>query len=836
LSATSTAGSVADYTLSCSTAPGQSGVVSGISLSFFLSSSILNTGGWSLIQGANTYAGTLAADNEVTFTGVSYDLSQPAVTFQLQSVQVNPSASVPGTQYDEIVSVSGTTALTVNQPAQGVLVAQNGQATQVVLHNFQTPPKGANPHAGVIRDSAGNLYGTTQGGGASGAGVVFKLSPSGKETVLYSFSGGPDGSGPVADVIRDSAGNLYGTTQFGGTGAGVVYQLDSAGHETVLYTFTGGADGCQPTAGVIRDSAGNLYGTTQFCGNGGAGVIYQLNSSGHETVLHTFTGGADGGGPIAGLIRDSAGNLFGTTSTGGTGAGVVFQLDSTNHEKVLYTFTGGADGGRPYAGVIQDSAGNLYGTANSGGSGAGVVFKLDKTHHQTVLYSFTGGPDGGLPYAGVIHDSAGNLYGTTTFGAEGAGVVFKLDTTGHETVLYSFANGTDGGNPYGGVIRDSAGDLYGTTAGGPFNAGGVFKLDTTGRETVLYSFPSGSDGENPFAGVVRDSASNLYGTTYYGGPSDRGIVFKVDATGHETVLYSFTGGADGGYPFAGVILDSTGNLYGTASSGGIGAGVLFRLDTTGNETVLYSFTGGADGGKPQAGVIRDSAGNLYGTTYFGGTSGWGVVFKLDTTGHETALYSFTGGADGGNPYAGVIRDSAGNLYGTALYGGSSNGGVVFKVDTAGHETVLYSFTGGADGGNPYSGVIRDSAGNLVGTTQNGGAAPGQGVVYLVDTTGHQTVLYSFKGGADGEGPEGGVIRDPNTGSLYGTTQGGGAFGRGVVYELTTGHETVLYSFTGDTAGGGPTAGLIRDSAGDLYGTTQGGGKKGGGVVFKLKPH
>jgi uncharacterized repeat protein (TIGR03803 family) len=264
--------------------------------------------------------------------------------------------------------------------------------------------------------------------------------------------------------------------------------------------------------------------------------------------------------------------------------------------------------------------------------------------------------------------------------------------------------------------------------------------------------------------------------------------------------------------------------------------VVFKLDTTGNETVLYSFTGSADGGGPTAGLIFDSAGNLYGTGSYGGPSGGGVVFKLDTSGHETVLYSFTGGADGGVPYASVIRDSAGNLYGTTINGGSSAHGVVFKVDTTGHETVLYSFTGGADGGDPFSGVIRDSAGNLVGTTLRGGVAPGLGVVYLVDTKGNETVLYSFKGGADGKAPAAGVIRDPNTGSLYGTTSAGGAFGQGVVYELTADNETVLYSFTGGADGGDPIASLIRDSAGDLYGTTTAGGKRGGGVLFKLKPH
>jgi uncharacterized repeat protein (TIGR03803 family) len=264
----------------------------------------------------------------------------------------------------------------------------------------------------------------------------------------------------------------------------------------------------------------------------------------------------------------------------------------------------------------------------------------------------------------------------------------------------------------------------------------VFKLDTTGTETVLYSFTGGADGAYPGAGVIQDSAGNLYGTTYEGGASESGVVFKLDTTGTETVLYSFTGGADGGNPEAGVIRDSAGNLYGTTPFGGVsgvcyaGCGVVFKLDTSGTETVLYSFTGGADGGSPNAGVIRDSAGNLYGTTPIGGASGYGVVFKLDTTGTETALYSFTGGADGGYPAAGVIQASAGNLYGTTQAGGVSGSGVVFKLDPAGAETVLYSFTGGADGGAPFAGLIRNSAGNLYGTAIGGGIN-NHGVVFRI---------------------------------------------------------------------------------------------------------
>jgi len=366
---------------------------------------------------------------------------------------------------------------------------------------------------------------------------------------------------------------------------------------------------------------------------------------------------------------------------------------------VLYSFKGPPDGGSPSAGLIRDSAGNLFGTTYYGGTAKlGVVYKLDSTGKETVLYSFTGGADGANPFASVILDPAGNLYGTTEFGGitgggcgnAGCGVVFKLDSTSAETVITPFpAGGTSGKHPVAGVIQDSAGNLYGTTdVGGachlPYGCGMVFKLGSTGTETVLHSFKGGADGTFPQSGLIRQSES-LYGTTFFGGTAGYGVVYKLDATGHETVLYNFTGGVDGASPYGGVIRDSAGDLYGTTYYGGTAnQGVVYKLDATGKETVLYNFTGRADGGSPSADVIRDSAGNLYGTTYYGGTAGYGVVYKLDATGDETVLYSFTGGADGGHPSAGVIRDSAGNLYGTTLFGGITgcdglSCGVVFKL-------------------------------------------------------------------------------------------------------------------------------------------------------------
>jgi uncharacterized repeat protein (TIGR03803 family) len=351
-------------------------------------------------------------------------------------------------------------------------------------------------------------------------------------------------------------------------------------------------------------------------------------------------------------------------------------------------------------------------------------------------------------------------------------------------------------------------------------------------EVVLHRFYGANDGRNPNAGLIRDSAGNLYGTTCCG--TSPGSVYKIDNSRHETVLYSFKDGADGAFPLGGVIRDSAGNLYGTTYKGGATyAGVVYKVDSSGNETVLHSFKYGADGGNPYAGVIRDPAGNLYGTTYYGGVWGAGVVYKVDSSGNETVLYSFTGGADGGNPYAGVIRDPAGNLYGTATRGGGSNVGVVYKVDSSGNETVLYSFVGGLDGAIPVGGVIRDSAGSLYGSTANGGNW-GYGNVYKLDSAGNETVLYSFTGGADGESPFAGVIRD-SAGNFYGTTFEGGASNKGVVYKVdSSGNETVLYSFTGPD-GAKPTAGLIFDKAGNLYGTTQYGGRERAGVVFKVKP-
>jgi uncharacterized repeat protein (TIGR03803 family) len=356
-----------------------------------------------------------------------------------------------------------------------------------------------------------------------------------------------------------------------------------------------------------------------------------------------------------------------------------------------------------------------------------------------VLYSFTGGTDGAFPLAGVIRDSAGNLYGTSS--GEQNGTVFKVNPKGKFKLLYALPvpQGEGSGSPPSALLRDSSGNLYGTIPySGANHDGMVYKIDKNDNFTALYNFTSGwNDGENlPLGPLILDAAGDLYGAGPGGGECQSGpcgTIFKLAPSGGETQIRSFLDGARGFYPNAGLIRDAAGNLYGTTESGGKGHhGVVFKLDQSGNETILYTFKGSPDGSGPRAGLIRDSAGNFYGTTLSGGNRGCpdlngpltcGVVFKLDTNGNETVLYAFTGGADGGNPSGPLVMDAAGNLYGAAGWGNPGYG-VVFKLTTSGKEIVLHSFAGGTNGAGPTGTLAMDSAGNLYGVTNTGGDLSG----------------------------------------------------------------------------------------------------------------
>jgi uncharacterized repeat protein (TIGR03803 family) len=404
-------------------------------------------------------------------------------------------------------------------PAATAAVNESPSTTEAVLYSFLGNEDGLFPDAGLVMDASGNLYGTTAYGGGQGTcilttnvycGTAFELSPSAgggyTETVLHSFGAGTDGQNPEANlVLRD--GNLYGTTAYGGThGFGTVFVLTrvaSVWKEKVIHNFAGGADdGQTPAAGLVFDKKGNLYGTTNMggpypCGNYTCGTVFELSPATgggwKESILYTFTGGADGANPLSNLIFDSLGNLYGTTDGGGTSFfGTVFELSPVSggwKESVLHSFTGGTDGQAPQAGVVFDTKGSLYGTTVIGGpNDTGVVFRLSPASGgswtETILHGLSGNSRDPSFQSGVIFGGE-NLYGTTGGTVSSGGTVYELTPTKSGpwtiTVLYTFGGAPDGSGPHGGLIRDSSGHFYGTTYNGgslvePLGGGVVFEV------------------------------------------------------------------------------------------------------------------------------------------------------------------------------------------------------------------------------------------------------------------------------------------------------------------------------------------------------------------------
>ena len=870
--------------------------------------------------------------------------------------------------------------------------ASGGTWTEKTIYNFgASVTDGVQPAYGaLIFDAKGNLYGTTHKGGANSVGMVFELTPGSggtwTEKVLYNFGvNSTDAASPTAGVVFDAAGNLYGTTKAGGTYAyGTVYELTPATgtwKETILHSFDlNNIDGAQPTAGVIFDSQGNLYGTTYegggYANGNGFGTVYELTpgATGQwtEQVLWSFTGSTDNGdgqNPLAGVIFDPAGNLYGTTTYGGIPQeGTVFALTRVNgvwKEKVLYSFSAAlSDGHVPYGELLFDAAGNLYGTTTAGGSNSfgqyGTVFKLPDVVTAAPTFSPPGGAyasgqkvtisdatAGALIYYTLNEGATATLYsGPITVSSSTTIAAFATSSAQpqSQTAVANYQIGTTAAtpefNPPGGTyvlpeavtLTDAApgATIYYTTNGttpttsstkytSPITVAATetikaiavakgYTNSAVGSSTytitpvvppvekVLYSFGgTTSDGGVSYASLTFDSAGNLYGTTEYGGTHSITYGQKVETAGTVFELVKGTGGAwtekvlynfgatstDGALPIAGVVFDSKGNLYGTTYGGGTcGLGTVFELSPgTGGawtEKILHSFGCTlTDGEVPESNLIFDSAGNLYGTTeaggaydtvYGGASNGYGTVFEMSPgtggTWTEKVLYSFSylNQTDGYYPTSGVVFDSHGNLFGSCSDGGTGQdlegGGAVYELSPAGGggwtQKVIFSFGGGASYGyRLIGGVVLDAAGNIYGTAFAGGNAFGlDGTLWELSPVGggwQQTVLHSF--GAyetDGINPTATLVMD-SKGHLYGTTNAGGAYKSGVVFEMSpqTGGgwtETVLHSFDlNGTDAADPWAGLILDASGNLYGATTYGGKNGGntqgfvgGAVYEIQ--
>jgi len=367
-----------------------------------------------------------------------------------------------------------------------------------VLHEFQNGPfDGASPAGALVRDEAGNLYGTTGHGGLNQEGVVYKIDPTGAESILFSFDG-TNGAGPFAGLVLDQAGNLYGTAGAGPNDEGVIFRVSPSGEETVLFDFPAKLPigPIQPIGGLLMGRGGNLYGATTLGGNGncidGCGTIYRLDTAGKAHMLHQFTGGADGFSPLGSLIADADGNLYGVAQVGGD-------------------FNCSAD---PFE-----------------GEGCGTVFRIAKNGKFTVLHAFHGGTDGDIPQAGlVLNKATGNLYGATTGGNKsGNGLIFQISPKGKYKVVHQFT-GTDGSSPNGGLILDEAGNIYGTTqSGGSNGLGTAFAMNAAFQLKVLHNFTGGRDGFAPLTGLTLDPAGNLFGTAFKNlrTKHDVGDVFEI---------------------------------------------------------------------------------------------------------------------------------------------------------------------------------------------------------------------------------------------------------------------------------------------------------------------
>ena len=671
----------------------------------------------------------------------------------------------------------------------------------------------------LVQDADGNFYGTTTDGGTSGYGNVFKMTPDGVLTNLLSFNYS-NGAWPYGGVRQGLDGNFYGTTEGGGSsGYGTVFAITPTGTLTTLGTFTStiGYSLAAPAQGVN----GNLYGATAFTetGDGEAYVLAIANQSlqittqprsqtaflGQTVNLSVATLGSF---PMSYQWQENSTNLTDAGNISGTSTRVLTFANVTAANAGLYSV------------IVSNSFGSVTSTpALLTVTSSVPVITLQPTN-QTVFpgatATFRVGAVGNFPLyyqwqfnGNNIADST-NIIGTTTTiltianvssvntgtysvivsnslgGVSSTDAVLAL-TKIMLTNLYSFSGALDGANPNA-LVQGANGLFYGTTQNGGTNGyGTIFQIQLTanGAPTNLYSFTGAGDGAYPMAGLVQGADGNLYGTASVGGTGDWGTIFNITPGGTFGALHSFTGVADGSFPYAELMQGVDGSFYGTTLEGGIsnGWGTVFKITPDGSVSNLYSFTGGADGGSPEATLVQGVDGSLYGTTSEGGTSSSGTVFKITTNGTFTTLYSFYGSSDGGFPYAGVIQAGDRNLYGTTAYGGQYDNGTIFKITTNGALTTLYSFTGGSDGSSPVAALIQASDGNLYGTTAYGGGAyGGDGTVFQITTNGTLTTLGWFNG-ANGANPQAPLVEGMDD-NLYGVAQNGGPSDNGVIFRLT----------------------------------------------------
>ena len=694
------------------------------------------------------------------------------------------------------------------------------------LGTFGANATGASPRSTLVADGTGNLYGTAVAGGAYGQGTVFEIATGSVAITTIASFGGGNGAAPASGVAVDASGNLYGTTTAGGTNPyGMVFEIASGSNAITALASFNGTNGYSPQS-VTLDASGDLIGATSG-GPSSGGTVFEIASGSNAiTTVAVFKQSQEF--PDGKLALDASGNLYGTTQNGGTyGVGTVFEIASGSIT-IRGSFSG-ANGAFPQSGITLDQAGNLYGTTSN------TAFKVGVNSNAiTTIATFTG-PNGNTPEGPLLMDPAGNLYGTTyRGGTENDGTVFEIaNGSSAITTLASF-DGTNGAYTFGGVTMNAAGNLFGTTyEGGAFNDGTVFEITKGSNAVTSFTSFDENEGSPGSGGVALDASGTLYGITGQGGTSNDGTVFEIAAgSSTATALASFNG-TDGSSPDS-IILDHFGNLFGATFGGGAyGKGAVFEIAHGSNTiTAIASFPSGNGPSDPVGAVTLDAAGNLYGTTVNGVYSGQGAVFEVAKGSNAiTALASFPT-ASGQWLEPRVTSDASGNLYGTTETGGPNNSGAIFEITKAtGTLTVIATFNG-ANGSDPSAGVTLDSVGDLYGTTYSGGAN-GDGTVFEIPNGSTTITAIASFDGTNGSDPYTAVTLDP-AGNLYGTTMNGGAYNDGTVFEIPSrSSEIISVLLFNGTNGKTPQAALTPDTFGSFYGATTLGGVGGLGTVFRL---
>lgn len=665
---------------------------------------------------------------------------------------------------------------------------------------------GTNPLGNLVRGADGLLYGTTYQGGTFGYGTIFKITTSGVIQVIKQLDYTNDGGYPKGSLLLAKDGNFYGYVSSGTVNnGGAIFKLTPAGVYSIVRSLSVNTDGGRPQGKLIQATDGNFYGMNYSGGTAGYGTIFKLTATGNYTVLKHLNK-PEGINPYGSLIQAKDGHLYGMTYWGGaTNFGTVFRITLTGTYTVLRSLASATDGAYPYGDLLEAKDGFLYGMTNSGGAKYnGTIFKISTAGVFTVVKALSTSADGGGAQGNLIQGTDGSFYGMTKYTSGSThGAIFKLTTAGVYTIIKKFDQLTTGGYPTGSLFQNTDGSFYGmTNEGGKNFFGTVYKVTTTGTLTVLSHLNGATIGNQPQETLVAGKDSALYGMTRYGGAYNFGTIFKL-CGGVTTVVRSLNKTTDGATPGGGLVRASDGNFYGMTETGGTNSvGTIFKLTAAGAFSVLKHFVTAADGAYPKGSLVQGTDGALYGITNSGGTSSGGTIFRITTAGAFKVLRHLVPATDGSHSEGNLTVGKDGILYGFTSYNSR-----FFKITNAGVFTVIKTLNYTNEGNGFAGSLIIGKDGNFYGANGNGGKNSG-GTIFKITTAGVLTVLRTLVPATDGSLPKGSLVQAAD-GNLYGVTSAGGTNKAGTIFRITTtGTYTVLRHLNLLTDGGTPLGGLM----------------------------